>query len=171
MDMSAIQTAAFPLATGFAMAREQAAEPMDLIVVEGFVGETIIGVHTSEAGVLQPVRIDVAVGVPRIFACSTDRLGDTIDYGRIREFLRDLLGHHAHRLLEALAEEIAQRMLADFGGHWARVAVAKPRKFEDVDAVGVIIERRRRVAHEPQDAGEHSMLARLGAGMFPVGDR
>jgi dihydroneopterin aldolase len=144
---------------------------MDVIVVEGFLGETIIGVHTSEAGVLQPVRIDVAVGVPRIFACSTDRLDDTIDYGGIRDFLRGLLAQHAHRLLEALAEEIAQRMLADFGAHWARVAVAKPHKFDDVDAVGVVIERRRHIAHEPQDAGEHSVLARLGAGMFPIGER
>jgi dihydroneopterin aldolase len=169
--MSGIQTAAFPLATGFSIARERAPEPMDVIVVEGLVGETVIGVHTSEAGVLQPVRIDVAVGVPRIFACSTDRLDDTIDYGRIREFLRGLLECHSHRLLEALAEEIAQRMLADFGGHWARVAVAKPRKFADVDAVGVIIERRRRIAPDHQDAGEHSVLARLGAGMFPLGER
>jgi len=169
--MSGVRKAAFPFAAGFSVARERAAEPMDVIVVEGFVGETIIGVHTSEAGVLQPVHIDVAVGVPRLFACSTDRLDDTIDYGRIREFLRGLLAHHAHRLLEALAEEIAQRMLADFGAHWARVAVAKPRKFDDVDAVGVIIERRRRLVHEPPDAGEHSVLARLGAGMFPDSER
>ena len=169
--MSGVHAATFSLATGFAVARERAAEPMDVIVVEGFVGETIIGVHTSEAGVLQPVRIDVAAGVPRIFACSTDRLDDTIDYGSIREFLRDLLANHAHRLLESLAEEIAQRMLADYGAHWARIAVVKPRKFDDVDAVGVIIERRRRIAHEVRDAGEHSVLARLGAGMFPIGDR
>ena len=169
--MSGVRAATLPLAAGLAIARERAAEPLDVIVVEGFVGETVIGVHASEVGVRQPVRIDVAVGVPRIFACSTDRLDDTIDYGRIREFLGDLLERHSHRLLEALAEEIAQRMLADFGGHWARVAVAKPRKFADVDAVGVIIERRRRLAPEHQDGEEHSVLARLGAGMFPLGDR
>jgi dihydroneopterin aldolase len=169
--MSGVRGATLPLPAGFAIARERAAEPMDIIVVEGFVGETVIGVHASEMGVLQPVRIDVAVGVPRIFGCSTDRLDDTIDYGRIRDFLRDLLERHSHRPLEALAEEIAQRMLADFGGHWARVAVAKPRKFADVDAVGVIIERRRRITPEPQEPTEHSVLARLGAGMFPLGDR
>jgi dihydroneopterin aldolase len=169
--MSRLQTAAFLPAADIAAVRERAGEPLDIIVVDGFVGETVIGVHTSEVDVPQPVRIDVAVGVPRNFACTTDRLVDTIDYGRIREFLRDLLASHGHRLLEALAEEIAQRMLADFGAHWTRVAVAKPRKFDDVDAVGVVIERRRSAAHEPQDAGERSVLARLGAGMFPLGDR
>src|SRR5690242_18396952 len=102
--MSRLQSATFPPAADIG-ARERAAEPMDIIVVEGFVGETVIGVHASEADVLQPVRIDVAVGVPRSFACNTDRLADTIDYGRIREFLRELLACHTHRLLEALAEE------------------------------------------------------------------
>ena len=165
--MSRLQTATFPIAA----ARERATEALDVIVVEGFVGETIIGVHTSEVDVPQPVRIDVAVGVPRNFACTTDRLVDTIDYGSIREFLRDLLASHPHRLLEALAEEIAQRMLADFGAHWTRVGVAKPRKFADVDAVGVVIERRRRAAHEPQESGERSVLAHLGVGMFPLADR
>jgi dihydroneopterin aldolase len=169
--MTRLQTATFLPAAEFAIARERAAEPMDVIVVEGFVGETIIGVHTSEFDVRQPVRIDVAVGVPRSLACTTDRLADTIDYGGIRDFLRDLLTSHPHRLLEALAEEIAQRMLADFGAHWTKVAVAKPRKFDDVEGVGVVIERRRRAAHEVQDAGERSVLARLGAGMFPRGDR
>ena len=165
--MNSLQAAALPTVT----ARTRAGEPMDVIVVEGFVGETVIGVHASEFDVKQPVRIDVAVGVPRNFACSSDVLADTIDYGGIRDFLRDLLASHSHRLLEALAEAIAQRMLADFGAHWTRVAVAKPRKFDDVDAVGVVIERRRAGAHEPQEGGERSVLARLGAGMFPRGDR
>ena len=170
--MSRLQTATFLPTADFAPARERTGEPMDVILVEGFVGETVIGVHTSEFNVRQPVRIDVAVGVPRNFACSSDRLADTIDYGKIREFLHELLARHTHRLLEALAEEIAQRMLADFGAHWARVAVAKPHKFDDVDAVGVVIERRRRVAHASENvAREPSLLAHLGAGMFPLGDR
>src|SRR4029079_4194481 len=114
MQMS-IQTAAFPLAVGFSIARARAAESMDVIVVEGFVGDTVIGVHTSEHSAQQPVRTDVGVGVPRLFACSTDRLDDTIDYGRIRDFLRDLLAPHPHRLLQALAVAMAPRRRAGFG--------------------------------------------------------
>jgi dihydroneopterin aldolase len=49
-------------------------------------------------------------------------------------------------LLEALAERIAQMVIADFGADWVRVSLAKPAKFDDVDAVGVQIERRRRAS-------------------------
>ena len=146
--------------------------PMDVVFVEGFIGNTVIGIHDSELHVEQPVRIDVAAGVPRSFACSSDRLADTIDYGSIRELLVTMLREHRHRLVEALAESIAQRILATFHASWVRVAVAKPRKFDDVDAVGVVIERRRPWASDRRAfPGERSVLAGLGAGMFPSGQR
>ena len=145
---------------------------MDVVFVEGFVGNTVIGIHASELDCEQPVRIDVAAGVPRSFACSTDRIEDTIDYGSIRELLVRELREHRHRLVEALAEAIAQRILATFDAHWVRVAVAKPRKFDDTDAVGVVIERRRPWGQEPaRQSSERSVLARIGAGMFPSAGR
>lgn len=150
---------------------ERNVAPMDVIFVEGFVGETVIGIHADELHVTQPVRIDVAAGLPRSLACNTDRLTDTIDYGKIRDALSSILRDHQHRLLEALAESIAQHVLATFNAHWVKVAVAKPRKFDDVDAVGVVIERRRPgVAGTRASFGERSVLARLGAGMFPASD-
>ena len=47
-------------------------------------------------------------------------------------------------MLEALAEQVAHIALDEFGAHWVRVRVAKPRKFEDVEAAWACrIERRR----------------------------
>lgn len=155
----------------FSAVHERNAAPMDVIFVEGFVGETVIGIHADELHVTQRVRIDVAAGLPRSFACNTDRIADTIDYGKVRDALSSILRDHHHHLLEALAESIAQHVLATFKAHWVKVAVAKPRKFDDVDAVGVVIERRRPgVAGARAPFGERSVLARLGAGMFPPGD-
>jgi dihydroneopterin aldolase len=152
--------------------RESEHPPMDVVFVEGFVGNTVIGIHTSELDREQPVRIDVAAGVPRSFACSTDRIEDTIDYGSIRNLIVRELREHRHRLVEALAEAIAQRILATFDAHWVRVAVAKPHKFDDTDAVGVVIERRRPWVQElARHGSERSVLARIGAGMFPSADR
>jgi 7,8-dihydroneopterin aldolase/epimerase/oxygenase len=152
--------------------RERDGAPLDVVFVEGFVGHTVIGIHDTELHVAQPVRIDVAAGMPRSFACSSDRLADTIDYGSVRELLVTMLREHRHRLVEALAEAIAQRILATFHASWVRVAVAKPRKFDDVDAVGIVIERRRPWTSDRRALpGERSVLARLGAGMFPSGER
>ena len=160
-------------ATPFESARESDRAVMDVVFVDGFVGSTIIGINANELDQAQPVRIDVAAGVPRCFACSTDQLDDTIDYGSIRDLLIRELREHRHRLVEALAESLAQRILAAFNADWVRVAVTKPRKFDDVEGVGVVIERRRPWARDraPSLPSERSVLARLGAGMFPAPER
>jgi dihydroneopterin aldolase len=118
------------------------AAPMDIVFIEGFIGETVIGIHESELHDPQPVRVDLHAGLPRSLACDSDRIGDTIDYAVVRERLRRLFAQHRVQLLEALAETIAQILVCEFGAHWVRVAVSKPKKFGDLDAVGVAIERR-----------------------------
>lgn len=120
-----------------------APEALDIVFIQGFRCETVIGIYSSELHRPQPLRIDLAAGIPRTRACSTDSIGDTIDYGRVREALLALMQTHRVKLLEALAETIAQMLLKDFGAHWVRVAVAKPNKHDDVEAMGVAIERRR----------------------------
>lgn len=142
---------------------------LDVIFINGFIGETVIGIHHDELYRPQPVRIDLAAGVPRSLACDTDRIGDTIDYGVVREALREMLASHSYQLLEAFAEAVAGLLLNRFGAHWVRVGVTKPRKFDDVEGVGVIIERvappRARRSDAPADGAE--ILSLLGAGMVP----
>ena len=119
------------------------AEPLDIIFIEGLEAITVIGICENELHDPQPVRIDIAAGIPRARACATDMIGDTIDYSAVRSDVLHLLKTHPYQLLEALAEDIAQRLLGQFGAHWARVVVVKPNKFDDVRSVGVVIERRR----------------------------
>ena len=142
---------------------------LDLVFIEGFVGETVIGIHDTELHRLQPVRIDVCAGVSRARACDTDCIADTIDYGKLRHRLQELLAQHSVRLLEALAEQVAQIALQEFHAHWVRVRVAKPHKYEDTAAVGVVISRRRA---DTADAASRATatLRLIGAGMVP-GDR
>jgi dihydroneopterin aldolase len=122
---------------------------MDLIFIEGFEGETVIGINHDELSRPQPVRIDLVAGVPRSRACNTDRIRDTIDYAAVHEALTRLLASHQVQLLEALAESITKLLIDTFGAHWVRVVLVKPRKFANVSAVGVAIERRR-----PADSGD-----------------
>ncbi len=132
-----------PADLGAPGAASAAAEPLDLIFIEGFRGNTVIGIHDSELHRPQPLVIDVCAGLPRAGACDTDQIVDTIDYGVLRERLGRLMAEHGVTLLEALAEQIAHIAIDEFGAHWVRVKVVKPRKFDDVEAVGVQIERRR----------------------------
>lgn len=118
-------------------------ESMDIVFIENFTAQTVIGIDTSELHVPQPVRVNLAIGVPSIRACTTDRIEHTVNYAAVRSALLELFASHRLQLLEALAERIAQLLIADFGAHWVRVSLAKPAKFDDVTAVGVQIERRR----------------------------
>ena len=142
------------------------AAAMDLIFIEGFVGETVIGIHETELHRPQPLAIDVHAGLARARACDTDRINDTIDYGVVCERLRRLLVEHKLRLLEAFAETIADILITEFGAGWVRVKVVKPKKFSDVTAVGVMIERFAPAADErPSHAA--AVLRLIGSGMVP----
>jgi dihydroneopterin aldolase len=149
-----------PLSAPAALAAD---ETLDLVFIEGFRGHTVIGIHESELHAPQPLVIDVCAGIPRARACDTDRIADTLDYGVLRLRLQRLMTEHGVQLLEALAEQVAHIALEEFGAHWVRVRIAKPRKFEDVEAVGVQIERRR----EPRPAGRPVSLTLIGAGLVP----
>lgn len=119
----------------------QAGAALDVVYIEGFVAQTIIGIDTNELHERQPVQMDLAIGVPSLRACATDRIDDTINYAAVRGELHTLLATHKVQLLEALAEQIAQLLIDRFGAQWVRVKLCKPAKFDDVAAVGVIIER------------------------------
>lgn len=151
------------------VAQAQAAEPLDLIFIEGLSGETVIGIHDSELHRPQPIVIDLHAGTQRSRACDTDRIADTIDYGVVRERMLRLLREHRLQLLEAFAEAIADILIDEFGARWVRVKVVKPHKFDDVHCVGVQIERF--AADHESEAGRAqrgaAVLRLIGTGMVP----
>ncbi|MBT2299666.1 dihydroneopterin aldolase [Variovorax paradoxus] len=141
---------------------------MDLIFIEGLNGETLIGIHESELHRPQPLLIDVYAGVPRAHACDTDHIGDTIDYSVVRERLHRLLAEHRLQLLEAFAEAIADILIDEFRASWVRVKVVKPRKFDDVQSVGVQIERHATAHRTATSAHGATVLKFLASGMVPA---
>jgi dihydroneopterin aldolase len=157
-----------PLHAPDAGSRAEHATPLDLIFIEGFRGETVIGIHESELDTTQPLVIDVHAGLPRARACDTDRIVDTIDYGVVRERLHRLFAEHQLKLLEAFAETVADILIGEFGAAWVRVKVVKPQKFDDVQAVGVQIERW--APEEPATptlARTATVIQLLGTGLCP----
>lgn len=120
----------------------------DTVFIEGLVLHTVIGIHADEADKAQPVVVDLELGIEHLDAGETDQIADAIDYGAVRQRLVDLAACHGVKLLEAFAELIAETAMSEFGATRARVRVAKPKKFADVDACGVDIERRLQTSFE-----------------------
>ncbi len=116
-------------------------QTLDLVFIEGLQVETVIGIHESELHHPQPLVIDLHAGLPRAVACDSDHIADTIDYSKVRVRLHRLVTEHRLQLLEAFAEAVAEILITEFRAHWVRVKVVKPRKFDDLQSVGVQIER------------------------------
>ena len=101
-----------------------------------------IGVHAAEQAATQRVRINVDLAVAddaelQSRAGATDPARDELS-----RQVRAIVGAGHIRLVETLAERLAEACLADPRVRLARVRVEKLDVFDDTGAVGVEVERR-----------------------------
>jgi len=104
------------------------------------------GVSDAERAEPQQIDVDVELEVDLAPAGKSDDLADTVNYSRVFDACRDIVEERSFKLLEAIAEAIAVRVLADFAGVMTvTVRVRKPGVPIDgrLDYAGVAIERRR----------------------------
>ena len=101
-----------------------------------------IGVYPHEHGGAQRVRVNVDLAV-RDPGDGDDRLERVVDYERVAEAVRAIVGAGHVKLAETLAERIAAACLGDARIERARVRVEKLDVFPDVASVGVEVERGR----------------------------
>jgi dihydroneopterin aldolase len=109
-----------------------------------------IGVHPHEHTSPQRVRINVDLAVEDDGALplsrspvGRDELARVVDYEKLAERVRAIVGSGHVRLVETLAERIAETCLTDQRVHVARVRVEKLDIFADATSAGVEVERRR----------------------------
>ena len=116
----------------------------DRVFVQGLELYCVIGLQPWERQVMQKVRIDLAMEADCRAAGAADDPDLALDYRAASKRVQQLVEGSAFRLVEALAEQIASTLLADFAGATSvRVRVAKPGAVRFAEAVGVEIERRR----------------------------
>lgn len=114
---------------------------MDIIFLQEVKIQTVLGVPEWERMRPQTVILDIELAMPHSRSCQTDAIEDTIDYGRIVACIRQQLAEKPFRLVEALAEAVAQLVIREFGTPWIKVRVAKPGILPGVKQLGVVIER------------------------------
>ena len=108
-----------------------------------------IGIHPHEHAARQRVRVNVDLGVEDDSARSLsragvgrDRLSLVVDYDKVADAVRAIVGAGHVKLVETLAERIAETCLLDRRVHLARIRVEKLDIFADAASAGVEIERR-----------------------------
>jgi dihydroneopterin aldolase len=110
-----------------------------------------IGVHPHEHQGPQRIRINVDLGVLDDGAqqlsrvpVGRDQLSRVVDYEALANRVRSIVAGGHVRLVETLAERIAEACLEDGRVELARIRVEKLDVFADAASAGVEVERRRR---------------------------
>jgi dihydroneopterin aldolase len=108
-----------------------------------------IGIYPHEHEAAQRVRVNVDLGVEDDGArplsrtsVGRDELPRVVDYEKIANTVRGIVASGHTRLVETLAERIAEACLTDPRVKLARIRVEKLDVFPDAASAGVEIERR-----------------------------
>ena len=116
----------------------------DLLVLEGMEFFGHHGDLAAERELGSRVYVDVEIGLDLSIAGASDRLEDTLDYVRCFEVVREVVERAQHRLLEAVAEQVAVALLLEPQAQRVRVRVAKqPPIAGGISRVAVVLERAR----------------------------
>ncbi len=113
------------------------------VEVNGLSLYTHHGVTEAERELGQRLLLDLRFDVGACDATVTDRIEDTVDYGRVCEVVALVAQRRSHRTLEALCTAIADRLLADFdaGEVWVKATKPEPPIALPVESVSVEVWR------------------------------
>lgn len=102
-----------------------------------------IGVYPHEHTAPQRVRVNIDLGVEEAGGVGPDDLTRVVDYEKVANNVRAIVASGHTRLVETLAERIAEACMADLRIRIARIRIEKIDIFPDAASAGVEIERRR----------------------------
>ena len=118
---------------------------MDTVFIEGLDVKTVIGIHDWERNIRQQLVIDLELATDIRPAASNDNIEHTLNYQLISRRITEFVQRSSYGLIEILAVHLAALLMDEFSVPWLKLTVRKPGAIADAKAVGVAIERGRRV--------------------------
>jgi dihydroneopterin aldolase len=117
--------------------------PRRRVFVRGLKLEANIGVYEHEMSAAQLLKIDLEIEVVEPSDPAGDRLEDVVCYNRLTQGVKAIIAEGHIKLVETLAERIADLAMAHPMVLAAVVRIEKPRAIPEAEAAGVEIERRK----------------------------
>ena len=99
----------------------------DRIILEGMQIYGFHGANQAEREQGQPYIVDLSVDVDLKKPGASDRLEDTVNYAHLFRAVQSVVEGDSKNLLEATAQAIASKILAEFPVLAVRVCLKKPR--------------------------------------------
>jgi D-erythro-7,8-dihydroneopterin triphosphate epimerase len=115
----------------------------DRIFIRDLLVRCVVGVDDRERAEKQDVLVQITMDIDLRRAGRTDALEDTLDYRALKKQILHVAENSRFRLVEALAQRIADECLKEERVAQVRVAVEKPGALRFARTVGVEIVRDR----------------------------
>ena len=106
--------------------RQGVAVSGDIIRVKNMTFHAYHGVWDEEQEIGQRFEVDLDLKTDTRAASDTDKLKDTIDLYKVFQVVEDVVQNRKFRLVETMAERIAQAVIAQFNVSELMVRVRKP---------------------------------------------
>jgi 7,8-dihydroneopterin aldolase/epimerase/oxygenase len=118
---------------------------MNVIIIKGLKIDAAVGVTDAERDNPQRLEVDAVITLRETFAAVADEISHTVDYQAAADRIANLTRSRPRRLIETLADELAEMLVSEFQARRAEVEV---RKFvlPNTDYVAVRCLRERRNA-------------------------
>lgn len=126
----------------------------DVVFVKGLKVEAVIGVYDWERAINQPILIDIALETDVSRAAVSDEVKDALNYKAVCDDVSAWCKEIQAELLEYLAGQLADRLIANYSCKTVTLSVAKPTAIAQADAVGVQITRHASAVKIQNDAGQ-----------------
>ncbi len=121
--------------------------PRRKIFVRGLMLDAFIGVYDSEQGVAQPLKIDLQVEVVEPSNPIGDSLEDVVCYNKLTQGIKAILAEGHIKLVETLAERVADLALSHPMAIAVDVRIEKPNAISEAAAAGVEISRTKNLGY------------------------
>ena len=114
---------------------------MDKVFIKDLEVETVIGIYDWEREVRQLISISLVMDFDLTKAAKTDKIEDSLNYKKISKRIIKLTENLKSKLIENLAQKIADTILKEFPVSSIVVTVEKPGALRGSKSVGVTIKR------------------------------
>jgi dihydroneopterin aldolase len=112
---------------------------MDSLHIQGLSVTTRIGAYDWEQRICQLLLIDITI--PADFAACEDDLSNTIDYTKLCQQVTNYVESHSFRLIETVADHVAQLIKNEFNLKQLTIRVSKPQAIKNARDIQVTVTR------------------------------
>ena len=113
----------------------------DYLILHDVIAECRLGVFDWEQANPQRIWVDVELEIDAAKAAAHDKVRDAVDYAQLVRLIQQTARARSYRLLETLAEHMAQTILKASYAPRVRLRIKK-RALEGIDYAAVEVERR-----------------------------